>query len=357
MMKILILTGKFGMGHWSASQALQTQLEGEGHQVSTVDFFDYALPELAPALYRGFQLLVTYGGGIYNLFHRLTRDVEGEIPLPGLLGERAEELIEGWGADLVVSTHPVCSGAVARYKEEGGSVPLITCITDVTCHSEWLHPGTDGYLVPSETVRQGLTAKGVDSTRIWVTGIPVGAGFCQGQAPDQGPRRLLIMGGGLGLMPRGDGFYEKLNALPHIQVTILTGRNERLYRRLAGKYEHIEAVPFTRHVDAYMAQAHLMLSKPGGITVFEAIASRLPLLIWEPFLDQERENARFLLDTGMARMAQRGEEGCLKGIRETLYDHALLGEMRRAMENTAATMGRGAVCAVVRELAGEQVCA
>ena len=49
-MNVLILTGKFGMGHWSASQALQQQLEREGHQVHTVDFFDYAMPELAPTL-------------------------------------------------------------------------------------------------------------------------------------------------------------------------------------------------------------------------------------------------------------------------------------------------------------------
>ena len=82
-MKILILTGKFGMGHWSASCALQQQLEQEGHQVETVDFFDYAMPELAPTLYRMFGWLVKYGGGLYNLFHRLTRNVEGEMPLAG----------------------------------------------------------------------------------------------------------------------------------------------------------------------------------------------------------------------------------------------------------------------------------
>ena len=53
-MEILILTGKFGMGHWSAALSLQEQLEREGHQVHVMDFFAYALPETAPALYRGF---------------------------------------------------------------------------------------------------------------------------------------------------------------------------------------------------------------------------------------------------------------------------------------------------------------
>ena len=80
-MEILILTGKFGMGHWSAALSIQEQLEREGHQAQVVDFFAYALPETAPALYRGFNLLVTYGGGIYNLFHRMKRNAEGEVPL------------------------------------------------------------------------------------------------------------------------------------------------------------------------------------------------------------------------------------------------------------------------------------
>lgn len=53
------------------------------------------------------------------------------------------------------------------------------------------------------------------------------------------------MGGGLGLMPRKDSFYEALNALPGVHTTILTGKNQKLYDRLAGKYENIEVVAFT----------------------------------------------------------------------------------------------------------------
>lgn len=355
-MKILILTGKFGMGHWSASQALAQQLEREGHQVDTVDFFDYALPELAPAFYRAFGWLVKYGGGLYNLFHRLTRNVEGEMPLAGAWVEHLEQLLLETGAEVVVSTHPVCSSVVARYKRDGGVMPLVTCITDVTSHSEWIHPGTDCYLVASEEVRQGLVSKGVEEDRVLVSGIPVGQQFTGG-TPHRERRELLIMGGGLGLMPRRDRFYEQLNQLPGVHVTILTGRNEKLYQRLHGRYENIEVVGFTTQVDQYMARAHLMLSKPGGITVFEAIASRLPMLVWAPFLEQERENARFLLEAGMARLAAKEEEACLWAIESTLYDEAGLAAMRWAMERASDTMCRAAVCAVVEQLAGEGICA
>ena len=357
-MKVLILTGKFGMGHWSAARSLAEQLEAEGHTVTLLDFFDFALPELSSSLYRGFNFLVTRMGGLYNFCHRLTRNVRGEVPMVSLLRSRLGELVGTVRPNVILSTHPVCSCVVSRYKrDEDRAVKLITCITDVTSHSEWIHPETDCYLVPSSAVGAALERKGVEARRILVSGIPVRAEFGRWARSQEGPRQLLIMGGGLGLMPRSDSFYEALNALEGVHTTILTGNNEKLYRRLAGKYRQIEAVPFTDRVPEYMGRAHLMLSKPGGITVFEAIAARLPMLAWEPFLEQERENARFLVQGGMARVAAREEEACLSAIRETIYDRGLLADMVRAMDRLAATLSADAACAAARELEREVVCA
>ena len=357
-MEILILTGKFGMGHWSAALSIQEQLEREGHQAQVVDFFAYALPETAPALYRGFNLLVTYGGGIYNLFHRMKRNAEGEVPLASQFTRRLAGLLAVTRPDVVVSTHPVCSGVVARYKAERTSaLPLVTCVTDITSHSEWIHPGTDRYLVAGEDVKTALVRKGVDAERVTVTGIPVRAQFSSELRRMAGPRQLLIMGGGLGLMPRKDSFYEALNALPGVHTTILTGKNQKLYDRLAGKYENIEVVAFTDRVYEYMGRAHLMLSKPGGITTFEAIAAQLPMLAWEPFLEQERENARFLVAHGLGRVVPKDEEDCLAAIRACIHDDVLLERMSAAMGEMNTALRRQAIGLVIRQLAGQEVCA
>ena len=357
-MEILILTGKFGMGHWSAALSIQEQLEREGHQAQVVDFFAYALPETAPALYRGFNLLVTYGGGIYNLFHRMKRNAEGEVPLASQFTRRLAGLLAVTRPDVVVSTHPVCSGVVARYKAERTSaLPLVTCVTDITSHSEWIHPGTDRYLVAGEDVKTALVRKGVDAERVTVTGIPVRAQFSSELRRMDGPRQLLIMGGGLGLMPRKDSFYEALNALPGVHTTILTGKNQKLYDRLAGKYENIEVVAFTDRVYEYMGRAHLMLSKPGGITTFEAIAAQLPMLAWEPFLEQERENARFLVAHGLGWVVPKDEEDCLAAIRACIHDDVLLERMSAAMGEMNTALRRQAIGLVIRQLAGQEVCA
>lgn len=67
----------------------------------------------------------------------------------------------------MVATHPICAGLVSRFKEETGEdLPLITCVTDLSTHNEWLHRGTDCYLVGSPEIRDRLAAKGVEEERI-----------------------------------------------------------------------------------------------------------------------------------------------------------------------------------------------
>jgi len=55
-MNILILTGKFGMGHWAASQSLRQQLlrEFPDAVVTVEDFPAYVMPNASEVLYKFF---------------------------------------------------------------------------------------------------------------------------------------------------------------------------------------------------------------------------------------------------------------------------------------------------------------
>lgn len=335
-MNILILTGKFGNGHYSAALSLRERLlaQDESARVEVADFLDYALEDGAEAVYKGFSLLVTHGSALYNLYYNLTQNAKRRAPdlLAVLFSDKLGQLLEEKRPDLLIATHPFCAQVISAYKAEmGDPVPLVTCVTDLTSHSEWLSPLTDGYLVGSPSVREALVAKGVPRERISVTGIPVSPAFRAAHRRRNGRRQLLIMGGGLGLMPRSDGFYEALNALEGVEVTILTGRNRKLLERLEGKYPHIRAVGFTDRVADYMAQADLLLSKPGGITLFEAIFSELPILAWAPFLQQEINNADFLVRAGIGAIADKEQGSCLAAVRALLYDDDALAAMRGRM--------------------------
>ncbi len=360
-MDVLILTGKFGMGHRAAATALAGQVRGAlpGARVEVEDFFAYALPAGGQTAYRCFELLVSRGSGLYNAFYRLTENGRGDVlPVYALpLVERMEALLEERRPRAVIATHPVCAQLVNRCKEEGRyRGALFTCVTDVTAHSEWLASRCDAYLVGAPQTRDAFVEKGVSPERIFVTGVPVAAQFRPPlRRPQEGARRLLVMGGGLGLLPRQREFYDRLDTLPETRVTVITGGNQRLYRQLAGRYENIRVLGYTDRVWEHMAWAHLVLSKPGGVTLFEAIASGLPILAWEPFLEQERRNADFLLRAGVGRIAPREPEGCLEAVEELLFDRPALARMGRAMEALRGELASQALGELMEGLKREEV--
>lgn len=361
-MNILILTGRFGAGHCSAARALRQQLLDSfpATQVQVVDFVSYALPGTSSeAVYQAFRMLVTYGSGIFNTYYRMSDffDNDHPAPLERPMREALSALIRENRPDAVIATHPLCARLMAHCRRrEGLSVPLITCVTDFSQHSEWIYPETDGYLVGSPELRRQLASRGVDAARIFVTGIPVRPEFKQMvRRPVGGRRHLLVMGGGLGMVPWSERFYKKLAALPGVRTTVLTGGNHRLLDHLAGRYENIEAVGYTERVFDYMAQADLLLSKPGGITVFESISAELPLMLWTPALEQEKENARFLTQAGLARMAGPADERCVEQVRRLLWDTAALEEMSRRMRRRKAQLEEESLVRLVSSL-GQRVC-
>ncbi len=355
-MDILILTGKFGMGHWSASQSLRRQLleEETDHQVEVVDFIDYAVPNASEAMYKAFSLLVTHGSGLFNTYYKMTENMEGEArpPFEWHFMEKLKELLEEHKPDAVIATHSLCAQLVSRYKWETGSeLPLITCVTDLTAHSEWINRDTDLYLVGTPEIADRLADKGVERARIIATGIPVKPEFEHTPRSRGGKtRHLLIMGGGLGLLPKKDKFYEELNAMTDVETIIIAGNNEKLRARLEGKYEHITVLGYTDRVYDYMAKADLMLSKPGGITLFETISSELPILAWEPFLQQEINNGRFLGRAGIGAIAAKETEDCLSAIDRLIHNDGALAWMAENMRRLKSQLCREPLTALLENL-------
>lgn len=96
-MNILILTGKFGMGHYSASQSLRQQLLRAFPEavVAVEDFVAYAMPNGCEAMYKGFNLLVTHGSSLFNTYYKLTENAPADArpPFEGIFLEKLDELL------------------------------------------------------------------------------------------------------------------------------------------------------------------------------------------------------------------------------------------------------------------------
>lgn len=341
-MKIIILTGKFGMGHMMAAYAIKQHIDSSclNSKVEVVDWLDYISPKIAEKYYHFFHFLVSKGNKLYNARYRLleNKNADQKPELNAFFQRCFHKFIKEKKPDMVISTLPLCSQIMSRYKEETGSIiPLITCVTDITGHSEWINKNTNLYLVGSKIVADKFMAKGVLRDKIVETGLPVRLSFVKDhtsykRSDSERPRTILIMGGGLGMLPKTLDFYHGLDRLPNTKVTIITGKNTDLFESLNGRFQHIKVLGYVQNVHNYMRQADIIITKPGGITTFEAIYAQLPIFALNPLLQQEIYNAEFIEKMGIGTVIRGNCAQCLEQI-ENALQYSLLESYRNNIQN------------------------
>ncbi len=87
---------------------------------------------------------------------------------------------------------------------------------------------------------------------------------------------------------------------------------------------------FTDEVHKYMCIADLIITKPGGLTITEALACDLPMAIFHAIPGQEEENADFLVDNNMAVRLNR--DTAADTIKDLLKNKKKLNFMKRSCE-------------------------
>lgn len=304
---ILILTASFGLGHNSVSRAIQNQIQKQDSRfkVDIIDIFDVIDPKRKQSSSNLYKILTQKYPKIYNFSYRLKSQYKNNIldePLYMLYFKRFYRYIEKKQPQLIISTFPLCSGFVSRVKKRYTvEIPTITVITDVVDSWEWVHEYTDLYFVPSHTVEQKLIHKGVPKEKIRITGIPVKDEFLEGIAGDGSTKQVLIMASAMDKLEIDKDFLKALHALNNVRTVIVTGSNKVLYEQLKEKneYDNIEIIGYTTEIAKLMDQSSLLVTKPGGVTLFESINKEIPLVIRDSNIGQEKYNIQFIRDTGI----------------------------------------------------------
>ena len=66
------------------------------------------------------------------------------------------------------------------------------------------------------------------------------------------------------------------------------------------KEKSVKVLAYTDKIPELMSISNLVVSKPGGLTTSESLASGLPMVVINPIPGQEEENAQFLENKGIA---------------------------------------------------------
>ena len=308
-MKVLVLSGRFGMGHEMAANAICEQFRklDKDTEIVKKDLLEELYPHISKLIFGGFRLMVEHCHGIYNFIYKMSGKMKVEM-------------------------QPMCVKAIASYKEKTGlSTPLVTCITDISMHPEWKADQTDLYLAPTREIKEHLICEGTKAENILVTGIPVRQQFLNMDRNhlenEKKVRRVLVMGGGLGLMPDLRRLLGKLHSMQSVQTIVITGKNHKMYEEWVNRYEDVKVLGYTENISKYMRWADLVITKAGGITLFEILHSQVPLFVIHPFLEQEMNNARYAAEKGFAKVVWGKHEDYISELEKLLNDRKLLKQM------------------------------
>ena len=345
--KVLILSASYGEGHQQAAKAVQEALGLMSPQteVRIVDYMRSVHPLIDSFAKYFYVKSVQFAPALYGLFYKGTSQIAPSSLIQRQLNslgiEELAEQLNDYHPDVILATFPTPAGVVSYLKRQSRTaIPLATIITDHAIHSQWIHANTDLYFVGSGHVKRGLMARGIQGDSIRVTGIPVRPAFLQsfdksdlyqkfGLNPDLPV--VLVMGGGYGMMGDIQPVCEELFTYPHpIQVIVVTGKNERLRAQLEAVLQYATnpsfVYGFVSEVYELMAITDLMLTKAGGLTVSEALALQVPMLLYRPIPGQEVQNARFLTTSGVAVFARNRKQ-----VSEHLYDLLIGNPGKREM--------------------------
>jgi processive 1,2-diacylglycerol beta-glucosyltransferase len=302
MADILILTASFGMGHKSVANALKEQIEAEYKhvKVSIGDILEIVNPKVKKISSKIYSELTESYPSIYNKLYDVKAKNKNNIidnMLSSLYYKRFYEYIKIENPKVIISTFPLCSCIVAKVKEEyEDDVILITVITDVVDSWEWIYEGTNKYLVPTEEIKNRLIAKEVNEDIILVTGIPVKKEFLDKNinfSTDQKNTILIVLSG---IDSVSKELLKKLDEYTEYKIKIIAGRNEKLYRKLSDMaYSNLEIYGFVNNLNEMMDEAVYIVTKPGGVTVFEAINKEVPLIVLNSNIGQEIGNIEFFI--------------------------------------------------------------
>jgi UDP-N-acetylglucosamine:LPS N-acetylglucosamine transferase len=337
--QICLFFSNSGGGHRSATLAVQAVLNEILAREKFSQSFNVltdTVVEKSHPINRGFVAFYNYllrhnQAGVKYYFHLIHLLKPNDSPLGySLTGPYLKSVISQTRPSVVVAIHPMINQYLPRVIREcglAGHTKLITIVTDPNDRlwRGWACPDGDLTIVPNELARNKLLSWGVPEQKLKIVGMPIHPDFIRPPHYSRedfrkrlglSPERLTICinsgwAGGGNMV----AIYQALRKVKReIQVVFLCGYNHKLnlsVSRLASTFEIPTLIlPFHDQMSELMNAVDLMVTKAGGLTIFEAVARRLPMaidMITEP-MPQEAGNVDILLEAGLAKPVRKPDD-------------------------------------------------
>ena len=366
---VMILSAAAATGHLRAADALVSAFAMKGMAARHVEVLRYTNPIFrriysdlyVELMHKGPDLL----GWAYKTFDRPWQFQKRRLALDRLNAGPLIRFLTEESPRIVLCTHFLPAEIILYLKKKKVlDVPVGIVITDFDAHAMWLFKNVDWYFVACEETRAYLSALGIPSKTIFVTGIPIDPVFGVEKSKrevrlrlDLDPERttILISAGGFGVGPVESLVQILQKVQQPIQVIVICGRNKKLENRLKDisvTNHPMEVIGFTQKMDDWMAASDLLVGKAGGLTSSEALASGLVLIIVNPIPGQEERNSDHFLEEGVGIRCNNLPALAYK-IDALLSDKGRFFRMQQAVKRFGRPHAASEIASIVQERISE----
>jgi processive 1,2-diacylglycerol beta-glucosyltransferase len=363
MKTVLILSATAGAGHVRAAEALVATAKKLALPICIhhFDILEFTFP-LFKRLYSDFYFAVLKASPeLWGFFYKKSERKETQKPKPHLVKifdqfnyKKYLATVREFKPSAILCTHFLPYAAIDdELRKTTWRIPIFSVPTDYDVHSLWVNHHVARYYVATEEAAWTVRSHGIPEHRITVTGIPVLPQF--GRTENRlkvkkefnlSPKRftVMILSGGYGigvidkLVPCVAQFLASFKR-KQFQMIVVCGKNQKLYdsvnRLRFPENVDVKLFQFVSFVDRLMNCADVLITKSGGLSVSEALAKHLPMIIFDPFPGQESRNADYLTEHGAAFRAPSASNVNFK-LKRLIEQPALL----RAMSNNAKKIAK-----------------
>lgn len=329
--RVLILSAPIGSGHNRAASAIKEQfLQQEDVCITTGNVFDFCPKFFGSMLlnsYFGLLRRFPYGYVLLYKWGDQSNSWLFRYFVNWLFTIRAYDFIDKVKPDIVIATHVTPAGIIAQYKEKyNKNLPLFGIVTDYSMHKWWLYKEINAYIIADKSIFSDYLSSLVEGQKLWDCGIPVHEKFNNDFVEKSSLKDklnvpedvfiCLLTGGGEGLLPMDEilqAWQGDFAQTENIFFVVVCGKNEQLKKRIDSfQLPYVKAFGYVDNIDEYMKVADILVSKAGGVTVTEAIACNLPIMLFKPLPGQEFVNTKYLLANKLVTMANNVQQVCKK---------------------------------------------
>ncbi|MEI7999260.1 MAG: glycosyltransferase, partial [Candidatus Omnitrophota bacterium] len=204
--------------------------------------------------------------------------------------------------DCIITTHFMSAEVGAYLKRKGLINAKIICtVTDYDVHRVWINKGIDLYTAACDFTKEKIISLKVPADKVFVTGIPTDEKFSsvvdrtaarQQLKVDTKAFTVLLATGSFGTGP----IAELMDMLSGYQLLVVCGSNHLLYERLKSRNnERVHVFGLVNNMYELMSAADVLVSKPGGLSISEALVKKLPMIFFNAIPGQETGNIKVLV--------------------------------------------------------------